>query len=251
MQRYIDIPGAHNIRDLGGYVTKDGRTLKWRNIFRGGIMNNIDMNAIDQMKSLELCSICDFRTIAEQTASPDKWHDLEKLKMYPLPIGEGRVDKLETLTASNFNPGKAHHLYKANRSYVKQEADKFRAFIDILLVESNYPILFHCTAGKDRTGFASIILLTLLGIDQKTILEDYLLTNKYTEAFIETHLQSISKHLGIEPDLLVTIFQAKESYIQGAFDAIDEDYGSFDNYLQKGLNITNQETEKLKAILLE
>jgi len=251
MERYIDIPGAHNLRDLGGYVTKDGRQIKWRKIFRGGIMSGIDMNAPDQMRALKLCSICDFRTIAEQTASPDRWYELDRLNRYSLPIGEGRVDKLELLTASNFKTGKEHHLYKANRSYVNHESKTFKAFFDILLDENNYPILFHCTAGKDRTGFASIVLLSALGINQKTIIDDYLLTNKYTEAFIEKNLESISKNLNIEADLLVTIFQAKEAYLEGAFEAINKNYGSMSDYIQRALGIGESEIEKLKNILLE
>lgn len=251
MQRYIDIPGAHNLRDLGGYVTEDGRELKWRKLFRGGIMSGIQMSAFEQMKSLQLCSICDFRTLAEQAASPDRWHELEKLKRFPLPIGEGRVDKLSTLTASSFKKGKDHHLYKANRSYVNHESKTYKAFFDILLDESNYPILFHCTAGKDRTGFASIVLLSILGVDRNTILEDYLLTNKYTEKFIENNLASISKNLGIDAELLVTIFQAKEAYLEGAFDAIEKNYGSMDNYIENALGIEEPEIEKLKYILLE
>lgn len=251
MERYINIPGAHNIRDLGGYITEDGLKLKWGKIYRGGIMSNIDMNATDKMKALKLCSICDFRTIAEQNASPDKWYNLDQLKRYPLPIGEGRVDKLDRLTEDNFRPGNDHHLYKANRSYVRHEGDRYRAFFDIVLDESNYPILFHCTAGKDRTGFAAILLLTILGVDRETIVEDYLLTNKYTETFIKNNLMAISKNIGIKPESLVTIFQAKEDYIKGAFDAINEQYETMDNYLEKGLGITEIEKTKLKSILLE
>ena len=251
MERHIDIQGIHNLRDLGGYRTKDGIPIKWRKIFRAGLLGEFDKSEIPKMKALKLQSICDFRTIVEQTNEPDQWHNLATLNRFSLPIGEGRVDKLDWLKVDNLGAEKKHYLYHANRSYVKMEVHRYKAFFEILLNEDNYPLLYHCTAGKDRTGFATFLLLSALGVDRKTIIEDYLLTNQYMAEFAKGHLDRLSQNLGIDTDKIKSIFQAKESYLAGALDAIETDYETVDNYLATALNIGESEIKQLKRILLE
>ena len=251
MERYIQIPGGNNIRDLGGYKTRDDGRVKWRKIFRSGLLSNIDSNAVEEMKAIQLQSICDFRTEAEQTAKPDNWYLLEQLNRYSLPIGEGRVDKLNWLNETSFQAGEGHHLYKANRSYVLKEAHRFKAFFQILLKENNYPILYHCTAGKDRTGFASYLLLSVLGVDWETIRADYLLTNQYLTEFAKRNSAKLAQELGIEQQKIQSIFQAKEAYLKGATDAILATYGSTEQYLQQALGIGQSEIQQLKNTLVE
>ena len=251
MERHIDIQNIHNLRDLGGYRTQDGKSIKWRQLFRAGLLSKFDSSEIPKMKALKLQSICDFRTIAEQTNEPDHWHDLETLNRFPLPIGEGRVDKLGWINLESLGTGKNHYLYKANRSYVLREAHRNKAFFEILLNEDNYPLLYHCTAGKDRTGFATFLLLSALGIDRETIIEDYLLTNRYMDEFAQRHLDRLSQNNEIDTDKIESIFYAKESYLEGALDAIETDYQTVENYLATALNIGEPEIKQLKRILLE
>ncbi len=251
MERHIDIQGIHNLRDLGGYRTQDGKPIKWRKIFRAGLLGEFDSSEIPKMKALQLQSICDFRTIAEQTNEPDHWYDLATINRFPLPIGEGRVDKLDWLKVDNLGIEKNHYLYKANRSYVVREVHRYKAFFEILLNEDNYPLLYHCTAGKDRTGFATFLLLTALGVDQKTIIEDYLLTNQYMGEFAQRHLDRLTQKLEIDTANIKSIFQAKRIYLQGALDAIEREYQTVDNYLATALNIGEPEIKQLKGILLE
>ena len=251
MKRHIDIQGIHNLRDLGGYRTQDGNFIKWRKIFRAGLLGEFDSAEIPKMKALKLQSICDFRTIAEQTNEPDHWCDLATINRFPLPIGEGRVDKLDWAKVDNLGTGKNHYLYNANRSYVLREVHRYKAFFEILLNEDNYPLLYHCTAGKDRTGFATFLLLTALGVDRKTIIEDYLLTNQYMAEFAQRHLDRLSQKIEIDTDKIKTIFQAKESYLEGALDAIETEYQTVENYLVTALNIGASEIKQLKRILLE
>ncbi len=251
MKRHIDIQGIHNLRDLGGYRTQDGSSIKWRKIFRAGLLGEFESSEIRKMKALQLQSICDFRTIAEQTNEPDQWCDLETLNRFPLPIGEGRVDKLDWLKVKSLGTEKNHYLYKANRSYVLREAHRYKAFFEILLNEDNYPLLYHCTAGKDRTGFATFLLLSALGVDRKTIIEDYLLTNQYMGEFAQRHLDKLSQKLEIDTDNIKSIFQAKRIYLEGALDAIETEYQTVENYLTTALNIGEPEIKQLKRILLE
>ena len=126
----------------------------------------------------------------------------------------------------------------------------FRAFFEILLDESNYPLLYHCTAGKDRTGFATLLLLAALGVNRQTIIEDYLLTNDYLNKFFCKEMEAISAKNGFDLESVKPILIADEIYIQGAFDAIEEHFGTVENYLEKALKIGREEIEKLKRILV-
>jgi len=251
MERHIPIKGSYNIRDIGGYKTKNGGTIKWRKLFRSALLSNIDLAETDEMEALNICSICDFRTLDEQAQNPDKWSNLEKIKKFPFPIGHGRVDKFKKAKAKDFQEGEGHYLYKANYSYVTVHASQFKAFFKILLDESNYPILFHCTAGKDRTGFAAYLLLSLLGVDEKVIIEDYLLTNMYLEDFAEKISKRIARNVGMDQALIKSVFQAKKSYLQGAMDAIEINYGTVDLFLEKEVGIDKEEKQKLIQILVE
>ena len=251
MKRHIPIKGSYNIRDIGGYKTKNGGTIKWRKLFRSALLTHIDLSDTEKMEALHICSICDFRTLDEQANGPDIWSNLENIKKYPLPIGHGRVDKFKEAKPEDFLEGEGHYLYKANQSYVNAHAHQFKAFFEILLDESTYPILYHCTAGKDRTGFATYLLLSLLGVDEKVILEDYLLTNVYLDDFATKISKIISKDVGIDHALIKTVFQAKASFLKGATDAIKSNYGTVDVFIKKELGIGVAEEQKLFEILVE
>ncbi len=251
MERHINVKGGYNIRDIGGYKTNDGGTVKWRKLYRAGLLSRIDMSEPELMSSLSLRSICDFRTIAEQEASPDSWHELEKLNRFSFPIGEGRVDKLEQFKEEDLMPGDNHHLYKANRSYVTKEAPRYQDFFKVVLDEKNHPILYHCTAGKDRTGFATVLLLSALGVDWETIIEDYLLTNNYLKSFVDSVVGGMAKNLGIAEDLVRTIFMAKKEYLAGAMLPIKERHGTIKKYMQKELYVGPSEISKLKELFVD
>ena len=251
VKRHIDIPGGYNIRDIGGYTTRDGRTIKWRKIFRAGLLTHIKDEGEDLMRDLQLRSICDFRAPDEQAANPDKWYLLDQLNRYSFPIGDGRPDKLHWLKAENLQDGDHHHLTLSNRSYVRQHPARFKAFFELLLNEANYPLLYHCTAGKDRTGFATVLLLSALGVDWDQIIADYLLTNQYLEAFAEATSQQLAIKSGIPQHLIKSIFQARMSFLKGATDAISSDHGSINIFLREEIGIGEAEKSQLRKILLE
>jgi len=114
------------------------------------------------------------------------------------------------------------------------------------------PQLFHCTAGKDRTGWAAALLLEIAGVDRATILEDYLLTNTVSSATRQKYLALIGEHLGAdkvavyEPTMVV-----EESYLQTAYDAVDELYGSVDGYLRNGLGLDDEIVTRLRSRLVD
>ena len=250
-KRHYDIQGGYNIRDLGGYRTDDGGTLRWKKIFRAGILTHITDGGIVQTKDLGIRTICDFRATDERAAAPDKWYGIEQINNHSFPVGDGRPDKFGWLTEADLTEGDGHHLYKSNRSYVMTYPDQFKAFFELLLDEANYPLLFHCTAGKDRTGFAAMLLLSALGVQWETILEDYLLTNIYLEQFAEMASHKISKSVGLNKELVKSMFLARESYIKGAMDMIEQYYGTVHTFLEIKIGLGTSEITKLKQILVD
>lgn len=246
MKRQIDIKGAYNLRDLGGLSTQNGKTIKRGKIFRAGQITRIPDTEFDKLAALNIQTICDFRTTKEQTASPDRWHNLEQINRCSLPVGEGRMDT-PWQEKVKMGLGKESYLYKANRSYVETNFGQFKSFFKLLLDERNYPLLFHCTAGKDRTGFAAAILLHILGVDKETILEDYLLTNEFVEWFrIKMSVNPAFDFEAMRPILIADL-----DYIQGVYDAIAEHYGTMNAFLEQALEIGDKEIQQLKTILLE
>ena len=251
MERHINIKGGYNIRDLGGYKTSDGGTIRWRKVFRAGLLTHIKDDNDPLMISMNLNSICDFRSNEEQSNSPDCWYQLDQLSRFSLPISDGRQDKFPWLKEELLKIGEGHHLHKANRRYVLKHADQYKRFFEILLDESNYPLLFHCTAGKDRTGFGSVLLLTALGVAWDDIMEDYLLTNIYLKDFAQRVSSMIAKTSTISKEKIITIFQADEVYLQGAIKAIETHYGSIPAYMNDALGVGKNEIARLKDILIE
>ena len=250
-KRHYDIQGGYNIRDLGGYQTDDGGTLRWKKIFRASLLNHITDRGVAQSEDMHIRTICDLRATDERAAAPDRWHNIENINHHSFPVGDGRPDKFGWLTEADLTDGDGHHLYKSNRSYVMTYPDQFKAFFQLLLDEASYPLLFHCTAGKDRTGFAAMLLLSALGVQWETILEDYLLTNIYLEQFAEIASHKISKEKGLNKALVKSMFLARESYIKGSMDMIEQHYGTVQTFLEDKIGIGNSEITQLKRILVD
>lgn len=103
--------------------------------------------------------------------------------------------------------------------------------------EGNVPLLYHCTAGKDRTGMASALILYALGADDKTVMDDYLLSNKYIEAKFESYIEQYPNLLGL--------FSVKQEYLQAGLDAINKNYGNVENFLVKKLNVDIEKMHEL------
>ena len=118
--------------------------------------------------------------------------------------------------------------------------------------EENLPTVLHCTAGKDRTGFASALILLSLGVPEETVFEDYLLTNQYREAFHRKVLRWVPLYplFRTDPEDLLPLLEARPEYLRVSLDTIDELYGSLDAYLEQALGVTPARRAALRANLL-
>ena len=143
-------------------------------------------------------------------------------------------------------------LVDANKEFVTNYTSVYEDFLRGLIDEDG-PTLFHCTAGKDRAGFASAMILTILGVPREKVIEDYLLTNTYVKDHVDDKMLEIElkTFFRADTDNLRKINLVEERYIQAAFDTIDSKWGGMDRYISEALNLNEEDILKLKDFYLE
>ena len=241
--RHLNLSGASNFRDLGGYVAEDGRHVRWRKLFRSNHLGHLTPADIAVLRQLGVRSAFDFRGKDERI---EALCGLEDIETHSLPVEPTVVAALRAIHASG-RPSTADDAMEvmrdSYRGYVAHNTPRFRALFAHLL-QDRAPLVIHCTAGKDRTGFACALILHTLGVSDDVIAEDYLLTNQFYRRD-----PSVSSDLPDEVRQVLGTVQA--SFLAAAFQTIDAGYGSLDNYLRDGLGIGQAERAALRELYLE
>jgi protein-tyrosine phosphatase len=253
--RRLPVAGAANLRDLGGYVTRDGRTLRWGVLYRSDALADLTDEDVAYLARLKLHRVVDFRSAAERERDPDRLPDGVTAVWQPIAgAGLDPGELRDRLMAGEVSAGQAAEwLVAGNRAFVGEFREVYARFVRELADPANLPELFHCTAGKDRTGYAAALVLLALDVPRDTAMRDYLLTNALTQAKTRRTLQVIrlASLFRANPDDLLPLFQARESYLGAAFSAIDERQGAADAYLRDALGIDDALRERLRENLLE
>ncbi len=247
MKRNIDLEGATNFRDLGGYETSNGAKIKKGLIFRSDHLSNLSSSDINIIKDLGIKTICDFRSDAEMIENPSLFNQDSYPKLLHIPIKTlGTQDLQELSSKENVT---SEELASALQShyvfYVNQHKEKYSLFLKNIAI-GEIPMVFHCFAGKDRTGFASLLLLGLMGVKKDIIIEDYLLTNKYYKG--PTSGNNWNKTIS---DKIKPLFEARIDYINAAFNEIEGRYEKIEDFVVKELNIGLEVVDVIKNKILE
>ena len=255
--RKLPFTGAHNFRDLGGYKTEDGRRIKWGKIYRSDNLHSLTDEDVKYLSRLNIKSVVDFRSDEERESEPDRLTPdmtqvLLPIKFQPKELDDESLKNLMknltfgTLDSSNL-------LTDFNIVIVKDFADEYKKFFRHVIENNAEPIVFHCTAGKDRAGFASAMILTVLGVSREKVIEDYLLTNTYVKDHVDSEMLEIElkTFFRADTDNLRKINLVAERYIQAAFDTIDSEWGGMDNYISTALSLTEEDILKLQNFYLE
>ncbi len=258
--RVLNIRSISNFRDLGGYLTKDGHSTKWRKIFRAGDLSRFSAKDQSKVSALGIHTIIDFRSDDERIRAPSRWHDEEhQPTTILLPISGNAADwgaKLgRQLQSGKFTREEIRatiiDMYGTVPLANKAE---YQALFTNILTSDGQPVLFHCTSGKDRTGIGAALILSALNVPRKTILQDYLLTNEAVnvELMSKTLAKVFSRQSGhdIAPDAIIPLLTVEQVYLETTFSAIDKAYGSMENYLRDALNLTSAKQAQLKQALL-
>jgi protein-tyrosine phosphatase len=236
--RHLNLEGASNFRDLGGYTASDGRTVRWRQIFRSNHLGHVTQADIEILRGLGVKSAFDFRGLEEREAAVC---GLKEIAVHSLPIEPTVVAALRArLAGGSLSPADAQEIMRDSyRSYVRHNTHSFRALFAHLL-EDRAPLVIHCTAGKDRTGFACALILHALGVPDDVIAEDYLLTNRF-------YRRDPNSSTDLPDDVRQAIGSVEASFLAAGFDAIHADYGDIESYFNDGLNLGARERLQLKA----
>ena len=240
------LEGATNFRDLGGYQTADGRTVKWGMLFRSNGLFALTDGDLDYLARLKVRLVCDFRSAQEQTTAPSRLPAENPPELLSLSVRPDAGDQLRVLALSEGTQVADTVAADVDvyRAYARDHHDQFGAFISRLTEAETYPAVFHCMAGKDRTGFAAAMILTALGVPSEVIFEDYLLTNvhwKFGGRFPASMDEETQAAFG----------GARREYLEAAFDEIRATYGSLDSYVENALGLSEAARGSLRGHLLE
>lgn len=235
----LPMAGAYNFRDLGGIKNTEGRRIKWGMLFRSDDLSNLTNEDITYLSNIPISSVIDFRAIAETRRNPDHLPSGVRFT-YPLSItrmnlsNEGVEAKLEE---SNIDM----YMKQMNRLLVSDPAclKAYRTFFNIIQHRLSPPIVFHCSAGKDRTGMAAALILYALGVDDRTIMEDYLASRIY---LADKYQAIITKYPRAE-----SMFTVKRPFLQAGINQIKREHGSVEAFL---INVLKVDIDKMRDMYL-
>lgn len=241
----LKLQGGSNFRDLGGYATGDGRTVRRGAVFRSAHLGSLTDQDRKALAGVGVRTIVDLRGVAEAAETP---HLIEGLacRVVGAHIEPGLGEKIRNAVADGTaNPYlMMQFLSDHYRDYPRRCAPGFRTLFATLSDGEHRPLVFHCTAGKDRTGFASALLLTLLGVPWETVVDDYLRTN-------ELWTGHVGRYPELDLDTRAAIVEARTPYLEAAFEVVRSDFGSPEAFAEKALGLDAAARERLKADLLE
>ncbi|NRA40966.1 MAG: tyrosine-protein phosphatase [Pseudomonadales bacterium] len=249
--RVVDLQSVSNFRDLGGYPTACGRSVKWGKLFRSATLTHASDQDIDTIVSqLGINHVIDLRKARELDLEPQPERLLAHIHYHWLPInldGTTREDIDRRLAEGSAAEAFEGLLIDVNRNMVLQHQDDVKRWFDIVL-HAETPILFHCTEGKDRTGFTAAIFLLAMGVEKDVVMQDYLLTNLTHRKSIAERIASSAVLSSFEVDAkdLERLLSVDEDYLNAGLAQIEQSYGSVSAYLEQALDIDAEKLALLK-----
>ncbi len=254
---------AANLRDLGGLATTDGRTVCTGRLFRSGHLYDLEVSGRATIDALGLRTIVDLRRPTEVASRPHP--DLPGCEVVGISVSD---DDNEFAVVANAmidpdaEPLGPDHVTSYFRTLVTDRLDRYLPVFEVATDPDRLPLLFNCTAGKDRTGVVAAILLRILGVDDDTIMADYLLSNEVRRSWIEAaeidHRQRIAHRFGIAPHEVPeerlassrALLCCREEYLQVVLDTAETRWGSWDAFVADGLGIENTRLAAFRAAVL-
>lgn len=264
-QRLINLKGTQNTRDIGGYETKAGQHVRWGKIIRSDHLSRLKKDDFQTLEDMGLRTIIDLRTAGEAKRSPTVWIGDNPPDILNIPIGkdDGEWFRVQDrfLSSGKFTEEDSLNLFvEGYRSLAQAGLESYSKLMAVVVDESNWPLLIHCSAGKDRSGVAIALILEAVGVDRETIMEDYLLTNEAArteeQASILSKEQSIkSRSAGSRigrfraprPAAYFPMVGVTPEMLNGFYAGVEADFGSVDAYLTAlGLDPAEREALVLK-----
>jgi protein-tyrosine phosphatase len=244
-ERRLKFEGAINFRDLGGYPAADGRRMRWRRLFRSDSLADLSEMDLQQLANLGLSGLVDFRTEDERVLKPNRLPEGRCIRVLELGfLPAGTLEMLEEVRAGTISAQELERkVISQYRKFVIDHVEEYRKALAFATQPENYPLLIHCTSGKDRTGVASALLLLAVGVPRDIVLQDYDLTNLYR--------RDVSHLFGpkTQEDVISLLLSAQAHYLEAALEEIDRVHGSFEAYLTRTLEVDEIKRARLVELL--
>ena len=240
------LEGQHNFRDLGGIPTKDGRIIKSGLLFRSGDLHSITDEDVRMLEEIGLEMIIDFRSPREYGHRPNrKIPGVKEIKH--IPIYDAPREFAAHYIEENNEEGLKHLLTAEYSRIILTYSAEYSHFLYEVAHNPHIPLVYQCSAGKDRTGLASIFLLTALGVDLEDSLKDYFRTNLFARVHAHEIIGILNSN-GHNGELMRPMLEVREEYIDAAFNTIYNRFGNLENFV---FNELGAETKLLRERFLE
>jgi len=248
---FINLPGSLNFRDFGGYRTRIGGLVTRGKLFRCGSLARIPAENMSQLAEMGITTLCDLRRHDEADLSPTE-NLPDSVNRFHLPIAPGSTEMLRESFSdpSHTAADRIHYMTKMTRELVRDHQADYASMIQLLL-ETSGGFVVHCSAGKDRTGLAAVVILGALGVPDETLVNDYLLTNQAGELFAFMGPR-ISERYGYEIDheSLMAVAGVRREYIEGTFAELEASFGGLAAYLET-IGVSQEVKKTLRARYVE
>ena len=258
----MQLDGAQNVRDLGGYRTAHGREVTRGAAFRGDALSQLSPADVTTLSGLRLRTVVDFRLPGEVLVNgEDRLPDSATLVRLPVPGADiGTFYDLiasgdHTRQQAELGQGRVtQFMLDTHRGFVadQRQRDGFGVALRMMADgQRGLPLLYHCTSGKERTGWMTAIVLTALGVPHATVLADYLLANDiYQARYFKLGNDLAKTGMMRDPGLLRPVMELNPGYLEAAFDEVGRRYGSFSEFMYRGLGMDEQAMARLLDALL-
>jgi protein-tyrosine phosphatase len=250
-QRQVKLRGAANFRDLGGYQTTDGHHVRWDRIYRSADISKLTDSDLVVLKERRILSVVDFRGVQESQKAPDRLNPATDYILCPAGSDQSLNDWMKAISTIHTAAGgdSMMRVYYSNTDFL---ADRYRPFFNKLLgLSDGQALLFHCTAGKDRTGIGAALLLYVLGVPYETITSDYTATNYYRQAENARMVRGMVQGMHISEPVAGALMAARREYLETTFDAIRQRYGSIEQFLKGPVGLDDEKINTLKGKFLD
>src|SRR3954469_5063609 len=253
-ERLVALEGALNWRDLGGYPTVDGRVTKWDCVYRSDGLDQLTDADLDVIAELGIKLVIDFRVDREVDQNPSRLPDHPDLRRQRLPIGGDEVEGksvLELIQAGAVTRYTADEMAAVYERLLEEFAPTFGEVIRHAANPENHPMVFHCTAGKDRTGLMAMLLLGALGVSDDDIVADYELTTHYRSNKRIEVLRPQLEAAGVDIELVRPFLTAQAPVMAATVARLHRDYGSIEAFLLARTGVDRGTVDRLRTTLLD
>ena len=270
-QRVLNIEGVINFRDLGGYANAQGQLVKWGKCYRSGQLDRMTEQGVAQMSALAVQTVIDLRFADETERFPTMQAAFADAQIIAWQDNSDNLDVSERSKSMQMSwqeslesndAGKVREVMRVN--YPKKLYSHRAIYRTLLLklIAGDTPLVFHCAAGKDRTGVAAALILSLLGVSNQVIVEDYLLTQQQIGPLFEYWMSGGAVNKGDVSDfqqklsrqsrtVVQPVFDADVAYIETLLEYVAQQYGSFENYAIEKLQLDQAQLAQLRTQLLQ